>query len=396
MVFAHHRSYGQVFNKNLKAMRNLTFLFFLFTFEIAFAQVQLRQGAFFNPEQSKVEMEHLASLYNSKSDWQKRAKAIKKGIIEGAEVKTIKPNKKINATIHSKKNMDGYTIENVFFESLPGVYVSGNLYKPLHVSGKIPAVLAPHGHGKDPRFGEATQKRCATMARMGAVVFTYDMIGYADMQQCDHKIAPALKMQIINSIRSLDFLSQQPEVDKNKIAVSGESGGGTQTFILAALDNRVAVSVPVVMVSNYFFGGCTCESGMPIHVRPDHATTNVEIAACFAPKPMLLVSDGEDWTKFTPDLEFPHIQRIYDFFDAKSNVENVHLPLEKHDYGPSKRKAAYAFLAKNLGLDLNMADETKSPVLPKEDLTVFNAQNPLPTNALKGNDAIISLLKTIK
>lgn len=396
MVFAHHRSYGQVFNKNLKAMKNLTLLFFLFTFEIAFAQVQLRQGAFFTPEQSKVEMEHLASLYNSKSDWQKRAKAIKKGIIEGAEVKTIKPNKKINATIHSKKNMDGYTIENVFFESLPGVYVSGNLYKPLNVSGKIPAVLAPHGHGKDPRFGEATQKRCATMARMGAVVFTYDMIGYADMQQCDHKIAPALKMQIINSIRSLDFLSQQPEVDKNKIAVSGESGGGTQTFILAALDNRVAVSVPVVMVSNYFFGGCTCESGMPIHVRPDHATTNVEIAACFAPKPMLLVSDGDDWTKFTPDLEFPHMQRIYAFFDAKSNVENVHLPLEKHDYGPSKRKAAYDFLAKYLGLDLKMADETKSPVLPKEDLIVFNTQNPLPTNALKGNDAIISLLKTIK
>ncbi len=377
-------------------MKKLILLIFLFSAKVSFAQVQLRQGAFFTPEQSKVEMEHLASLYSSKSDWQKRAKAIKKGIQQGAEVKSIKPNKKINATIHSKKMMDGYTIENVFFESLPGVYVSGNLYKPLYFSRKVPAVLAPHGHGKDPRFGEATQKRCATMARMGAVVFAYDMIGYGDMQQCDHKIAPALKMQVINSIRSLDFLSQQPEVDKNKIAVSGESGGGTQTFVLAALDNRVTVSVPVVMVSNYFFGGCTCESGMPIHVRPEHATTNVEIAACFAPKPMLLVSDGDDWTKFTPDLEFPHIQRIYSFFDAKDMVENVHLPLEKHDYGPSKRKAAYAFLAKNLGLDINMSNEAKSSVLPMEDLKVFNADNPLPSNALKGNEAIISILNTIK
>lgn len=377
-------------------MKKLILLIFLFSAKVSFAQVQLRQGAFFTPEQSKVEMEHLASLYSSKSDWQKRAKAIKKGIQQGAEVKSIKPNKKINATIHSKKMMDGYTIENVFFESLPGVYVSGNLYKPLYFSGKVPAVLAPHGHGKDPRFGEATQKRCATMARMGAVVFAYDMIGYGDMQQCDHKIAPALKMQVINSLRSLDFLSQQPEVDKNKIAVSGESGGGTQTFVLAALDNRVAVSVPVVMVSNYFFGGCTCESGMPIHVRPKHATTNVEIAACFAPKPMLLVSDGDDWTKFTPDLEFPHIQRIYSFFDAKDMVENVHLPLEKHDYGPSKRKAAYAFLAKNLGLDISMSNEAKSSVLPMEDLKVFNADNPLPANALKGNEAIISILNTIK
>lgn len=377
-------------------MKKLFVLIFMFSVEITFAQVQLRQGAFFTPEQSKVEMEHLASLYSSKSDWQKRAKAIKKGIQQGAEVKSIRPNKKINATIHSKKMMDGYTIENVFFESLPGVYVSGNLYKPLNVSGKIPAVLAPHGHGKDPRFGEATQKRCATLARMGAVVFTYDMIGYGDMQQCEHKIATALKLQIINSIRSLDFLSQLPEVDKNKIAVSGESGGGTQTFILAALDNRAAISVPVVMVSNYFFGGCTCESGMPIHVRPDHATTNVEIAACFAPKPMLLVSDGDDWTKFTPDLEFPHIQRIYAFFNAKDKVENVHLPLEKHDYGPSKRKASYDFLAKNLGLDISMADETKSSLLTREELTVFNNEYPIPVNALKGNDAILSLLKTIK
>lgn len=377
-------------------MKKLILLIFLCITKVSFAQTNLRQGAFFTPEQSKVEMEHLASLYSSKSDWQKRAKAIKKGIREGAEVTSIKPNKKINATIHSKKKMDGYTVENVFFESLPGVYVSGNLYKPAQFSGKIPAVLAPHGHGKDPRFGEATQKRCATMARMGAVVFTYDMIGYADMQQCDHKIPTALKMQVINSIRALDFLNQLPEVDKAKIAVSGESGGGTQTFILAALDNRLAVSVPVVMVSNYFFGGCTCESGMPIHVRPDHATTNVEIAACFAPKPMLLVSDGDDWTKFTPDLEFPHIQRIYSFFDAKDKVENVHLPLEKHDYGPSKRKAAYDFLAKNLGLDISMADESKSKILTREELTVFNIENPLPKNALKGNDAIISLLKTIK
>lgn len=377
-------------------MKKLIFTILFCSMGGAFVQAQLRQGAFFSPEQSKVEIEHLASLYDSKSDWQKRAKAIRKGIKEGAEVTSIKPNQKIKATIHSKKSMDGYTVENVFFESLPGIYVSGNLYKPTKLSGKIPAVLAPHGHGKDPRFGESTQKRCATMARMGAVVFTYDMIGYGDMQQCEHKISPAIKLQIINSIRALDFLSQLPEVDKNKIAVSGESGGGTQTFVLAALDNRIAVSVPVVMVSNYFFGGCTCESGMPIHVRRDHATTNVEIAACFAPKPMLLVSDGDDWTKFTPDLEFPHIQRIYSFFDAKTKVENVHLPLEKHDYGPSKRKAAYNFLSKNLGLDISMADESKSQVLARDELTVFNNEYPLPANALKGNDAIISLLKTIK
>ncbi|MCP9770226.1 acetylxylan esterase [Lacihabitans sp. LS3-19] len=380
------------FSKKNKVVFVLIGLFFYQNNLIA----QLRQGAFFTPEQGKVESQKQQELYSSKKEWQKRAKAIKKGIIEGAEISSIKPNQKIEATIHSKKTNDGYTVENVFFESLPGLFVSGNLYKPLNISGKIPAVLAPHGHGKDPRFGEATQTRCAIMARMGAVVFAYDMIGYGDMQQCDHKIETALKLQIINSIRSMDFLSQLSEVDKNKIAVSGESGGGTQTFILAALDPRVAVSVPVVMVSNYFYGGCTCESGMPIHVRTDHATSNVEIAACFAPKPLLLVSDGDDWTKFTPEVEYPHIQRIYSFFDAFDMVENVHLPNEKHDYGPSKRAAAYAFLGKYLNLDTNQIDESKITLLSKEDLSVFTSENPLPSNALKGNEAILSLLKTIK
>jgi hypothetical protein len=357
---------------------------------------QLRQGAFFTPEQGRTESQKQEELYNSKKQWQKRAKAIKEGIIDGAEISSIKPNQKIEATIHSKKIEDDYTVENVFFESLPGVFVSGNLYKPLNIVGKIPAVLAPHGHGNDPRFGEATQTRCATMARMGAVVFAYDMIGYGDMQQCDHKIETALKLQIINSIRSMDFLSQLPEVDKDKIAVSGESGGGTQTFILAALDPRAAVSIPVVMVSSYFFGGCICESGMPIHVRPDHETTNVEIAACFSPKPMLLVSDGDDWTKYTPKVEFPQIQRIYRFFGAENEVENVHLPNEKHDYGPSKRAAAYAFLGKYLDLDIKQIDESKITLFSKEDLSVYTPKNPLPSHALRGNEAILSLLSTIK
>ena len=379
----------------LKTYRVFFILFCLFYFQNnLFAQ--LRQGAFFTPEKGRIESQKQEELYNSKKQWQKRAKAIIKGIIDGAEISSIKANQKIEATIHSKKIEDGYTVENVFFESLPGVFVSGNLYKPLNIVGKIPAVLAPHGHGNDPRFGEATQMRCATMARMGAVVFAYDMIGYGDMQQCEHKIETALKLQIINSIRSMDFLSQLPEVDKDKIAASGESGGGTQTFILAALDPRVAVSIPVVMVSSYFFGGCICESGMPIHVRSDHETTNVEIAACFSPKPMLLVSDGDDWTKYTPEVEFPQIQRIYRFFGAENNVENVHLPNEKHDYGSSKRAAAYAFLGKYLALDTDQIDESKITLLSKEDLSVYTANNPLPSHALKGNEAIISLLRTIK
>lgn len=359
----------------------------------------LCQRAFYTEAQAVTVHQDLAKLYTDKNTWEKRAALIKKGILDGAEITKISHKKPKNITINSKKTLNGYTVENVSFESLKGIYVTGNLYTPLSINGKTAAILCPHGHGADPRYKEYTQQRCATLARMGAVVFAYDMVGQGDSKYCDHKIEKVLKLQLLNSIQVVNFLTHLPNVDKNRIGITGESGGGTQTFQLAAIDKRIKVSVPVVMVSGYFFGGCNCESGMPIHKRPTHQTTNVEIAAVFAPKPLLLVSDGDDWTKHTPELEFPHIKRIYSFYNAETQVENVHLPNEKHDYGLSKRLAAYPFLAKHLGLDINKVmrngqiDESENKVLSVEDLQVFTKEHPKPSDALNGNEAISKVLK---
>jgi pimeloyl-ACP methyl ester carboxylesterase len=366
-----------------------------------FAQTaELCQGAYFTEPEGKTFLEkHKVS---SKLEWEARAEKIRKQIREGMGLTTLPAKPTSKPIVHSKREMDGYTIENVAFESMPGIYVTGNLYRPIKKQKSYAGILCPHGHGENPhgRFREQTQKRCATLARMGAVVFVYDMVGQGDSKQCEHKMAKALKLQTINSIRSLDYLLSIPGIDPERVAVTGESGGGTQTFVLAALDNRVKVSVPVVMVSAHFFGGCVCESGLPIHKKGDYQTNNVEIAALAAPRPMIMISDGGDWTKNTPEVEYPFIQNIYGLYGKKDQLEAVHLADEKHDYGPSKRKAMYGFMSKHLGLDLKSVtdaqgniDEEPSKLLEIKDLDVFNAAHPRPANAVMGDEAVLSLLK---
>lgn len=362
----------------------------------------LSQGHFFTEAEGKTALQEYAEAYPKLTNWKKRAKQIRKGILKGAALPKRLPKVPLNPIRHSRKTLAGYTVENVAFESLPGLFVTGNLYMPIGYTGKRPAIVSAHGHwqkeGDYGRYREDVQKRSASLARMGAIVFSYDMLGYGDSNQSIHKHPKSLKLQIINAQRVIDFLQSLPEVDDKRIAATGASGGGTQTFVLAALDKRIKVSVPVVMVSAHFFGGCICESGMPIHTSAGFQTNNVEIAALTAPRPMLLVSDGEDWTKNTPQVEFPHLQYIYQLHKKRALVENVHLINEGHDYGLSKRMAVYPFLAKYLGLSLAAISNTQGVIkendiklLSRKELSVFDTDHPRPVHAVIGDEAIADL-----
>jgi len=230
---------------------------------------------------------------------------------------------------------------------------------------------------------------------MGAIVFSYDAVGYGQLADFGwvHEHPKALKQQTWNSIRAVDFLISMG-ADPKRIAMTGASGGGTQTILLTAIDERIAVSVPVVMVSSYFFGGCICESGMPIHKGSGFQTNNVEIAALAAPRPLLLISDGDDWTKTNPAVEYPYCRHVYGLLGKQALVENVHLAKEGHDYGDNKRLAMYKFMAKHLGLDLTQAVTTNG-MLNEENIVIedqkslysFNDEHPFPATAAKNNDA---------
>lgn len=382
-------------------IRRIFLIFVLFypaMFASAQEQAELCVGHYFTEEEGKHFLQ--ARIPASPEAWRTRSAQIRQHILRGLELETFPAKPTSSPIVHSRRVMDGYIVENVAFESLPGIYVTGNLYRPLEEHNAYAGVLCPHGHWSDPdgRLREAMQIRCASLARMGAIVFAWDMVGYGDAQQIEHKFPKALKLQTINSIRALDFLLSLPKIDPERIAVTGASGGGTQSFLLAALDNRIKVVAPCVMVSAHFFGGCVCESGMPIHKSGEFQTNNVEIAALAAPRPMLLVSVGGDWTRNTPDVEFPYIQQIYRHYGQEQRVASAHFPEEEHDYGPSKRHAVYHFLAEHLALDLHRIqnnageiDERFVRVLAPDELRVFDARNPLPDNALSAQAIISSL-----
>ena len=356
-------------------------------------------GHHWTEDEASQMMEKFSSEWNDLPSWEKRAKKIRQGIIEGMQWnKMPEISGNFNPIIHSTRQMDGYIVENIAIESFPGFYITGNLYRPAIKQEKYAAILCPHGHIEDKRFTDYIQYRSAVLARMGAVVFAYDMVGYGESKQVDHKMPVALLLQTFNSRRVLEYLLSRPDVDPERVGMTGGSGGGTQTFMLTAIDDRIRVSVPTVQVSAHFFGGCVCESGMPVHKSREHQTNNVEIAALAAPRPLLLISNGGDWTRNTPRVEYPYIQKVYALYNAGHKAENVHLPLEKHDYGYSKRSAAYNFLGHHLGLNFNTPyedgyKEDFVTILPPEELKVFNKNNPRPGNLLQGNEAVIKYLK---
>ena len=294
------------------------------------------------------------------------------------------------------RKLDGYTVENVALETAPGFYVCGNLYLPASQE-RMPVILSTHGHwpGKVPtdhgRFQEFMQKRCGALARMGCAVFAWDMIGHGESAAAGwkHGVDPQeLRLQLWNSVRVLDFMLALPGADPARVAVTGESGGATQAFLHAAVDERVTASIPCVQVSAWFYGGCMCESGSPIHIRPGHIANNVEIAAVIAPKPLLIISDGKDWTQNVPGLEFPHLKRIYGLFGKEESVANAHFAEEGHDFGPSKREALYRFVGKVFQLDPGKAQDRSVQILPGMELRAFDEAHPVPERAVPPNSKI--------
>jgi dienelactone hydrolase len=286
--------------------------------------------------------------------WLKRRAFLRNQILVSAGLSPMPAKAPLHAQVFGKLEARNYTIEKVLLEPFPGFYLGGNLYRPRDGRAKHPAILNPQGHWPYGRLENESDYSAPSLgislARQGYVVFAYDMVGYNDTLQVPHRFGSPeqrlwsfgpLGLQLWDSIRALDFVASLPDVDPAHLGAVGASGGGTQTFLLAAVDDRIRFAAPVNMVSAIMQGGDLCENAPGLRI----GTSNVEIAALFAPKPMLLVSATGDWTRNVPRNEFPAIQRIYALYGKADQVEVVQIDAP-HNFNRQSREAVYRFLAK--------------------------------------------------
>ena len=369
------------------------------------------------------------------SEWEQRRYEIRRRILVSQGLWPLPTRTQLNPVIHGRIERDDYVVDRVFFESVPGHFVTGSLYRPKGRSGPFPVVLSPHGHWKNGRFYDAGEKqieqdiqsgaehdevggrfpiqaRAVQLARMGCMVFVYDMTGNADSVQIEHRPAKwshldrsedwgfmsvqadlrlqnMMGLQTWNSIRAVDFLCGLEEVDEKRIGITGASGGGTQTMILSAIDNRLAASMPCVMVSTAMQGGCTCENAP--FLRIDQG--NVDIAAVFAPKPLALTA-ADDWTVELQRKGYPDLLALYEMLGEPANLTGVFRTEFKHNYNLVNRTAMYHFFNHHfkLGFEEPIRERYYEPLI-LEEATVWSGSHSAPKGGLVGDDHEVRLLQ---
>ncbi len=370
--------------------------------------------------------------------WEVRKEQVGRRILVSQGLWPMPTKTPLNAVVHGRIEREGYSVEKVYFESVPGLYVTGNLYRPANPKGKVPAVLFAHGHWKDARLalseppvvrreiaigaerfengGRSIQQAlCVQLARMGCVVWQWDMLSDSDSIQLSREVVHTfakqrpemnttenwglyspqaeshlqsiMGLQTLNAVRGLDFVLTLPEVDPDRLAITGASGGGTQTMLLAAIDERIGLSFPCVMVSTAMQGGCTCENASLLRI----GTGNIEFAGLFAPKPQGM-NTADDWTRELSTKGFPELQKLYELHGKKDHVFLLRGEHFKHNYNAVTRSAFYTFLNQHfkLGFEAPVIEQDYEP-LAREQLTVWNEEHPAPK--LVGDEFERSLLR---
>ncbi len=330
--------------------------------------------------------DYLNTLYHNRTEWEARAQELRKAVREASGVDAM-----LRSCVDAKpilgkvRKYDGYTVQNLALELVPGYYVCGSIYVPnnkkarkqvANAQGQYPVIISPNGHWADGRYNKDLQVRFATLARMGAISISFDLFGWGEsalqVGAENHASSMALTYQLVSALRLLDYALTRPDVDSKRVGACGGSGGGTHSVLLSTIDDRFSACCPVVHITSHFDGGCPCESGLPVQYVLG-GTTSAEMLATMAPKPIMLVGDEGDWTHTHPSIEVPYLKRIYGFYDAADQVQSLFLPGERHDFRASKREGVYNYFSSVWNLVKEQQDETKATIETADKLICFGS-----------------------
>jgi cephalosporin-C deacetylase-like acetyl esterase len=301
----------------------------------------------------------------------------------------------LNARVTSVVDRDDYRIEKIIFESQPRFYVTANLYLPKTGRGPYPAILFPLGHEAGAKAHFAWQQLLVTFARRGYVALAWDTLGQGERVQLydedfqtskvirsttEHTLLGTQTLLVGDSIarytvwdgiRALDYLLSRPEVDPKRVGCTGNSGGGTHTAYLSALDDRIHVAAPSCYITSWrslleTIGPQDAEQCLPPWIADglDHA----DFVHAFAPKPYLMLSAIRDFFSITGAREsYAEAKRSYDLLGAAGKIEMVEAD-DGHGYTKPRREAAYRWFDRWLkGTDDTPPEVEVSPAT-EEDL----------------------------
>ena len=293
----------------------------------------------------------------------------------------------------------GFSIERIVYESRPGFLATGDLYVPDGISGKTAAVLGLCGHSPIGKAEVNYQAFCQGLARRGFIVFIIDPISQGERIQffdADGDNLPSLcaghnligNQQILvgdffgswcvwDAMRGLDYLLSRPEVDATRIGVTGNSGGGTQTAFLTALDPRISMAAPSCYIGSYL---ANLESELPADAEQNPpgiiagGFDQADLLLCHAPRPTLVLSQIDDFfDERAARKAFEEVRRIHELLGSSDTVEYYAGPRD-HGYHIENREAMYAFFLKHAGMTGSPSEAEFEPI-PEERLYAVEGGN---------------------
>ncbi len=351
-------------------------------------------------KQTEVISKNFLGGAKSKEEWQKLRPKLREQYLDMLGLAPLPEKTPLNAKVTGTVERDGVTIEKVHFQSRPGLYVTGNLYRPKKVEGKLPAILYLCGHSGRGRDGNKTafQDHGMWFASNGYICLLIDTLQLGEVAGKHHGTynlnrfwwqslgyTPA-GVECWNGVRAIDYLVSRPDVDAGRIGVTGISGGGAATIWIAAADERVKVAVPVSgmsdlesYVSNKVINS-HCDCMLFVNTYQWEWTT---IAALIAPRPMLFANSDNDRI-FPMDGNRRIMARLRDCYKMLGAADLVeeYVSVGGHDYRPDLRLAIFKFINKHLKNDTSPVKDADFTPIEGKELRVFPEDKDLPKNEL--------------